>query len=202
MPKYKHVLFIDPGTSWGWALCEASKEGLYVTVSSGAMTLDGKTYGERALAFWDALADIAPAHLRADMLFAWEEAPFDFRGGSAARVAGGWYYAMTLFCEMHKIAYQPFNQSEIKAYVARQGFYTRRKPQPKKRAGESAAELAKRVRAWEETPFDKKPRPRPEWLLSIVDVSAKNRALRENEVDARWGLEYVLDAMKREERVP
>jgi hypothetical protein len=195
--NYRKVIFIDPGTSFGWAsfttgtLPDAKGFGKNPLITSGAVTLPSEP-GPRVLGFEKKLNILMPT-IRVERkkagtcisfidgyFLAWEEAAFS-RHHTASRMYGMWEGLLLLFCEMHKIPYMAVNGSTIKAYARKQGFLlTCRSREP-----------AKNKRGWNYVKLKggTKPIPRPEWLLT-----SKGK-LQEHEIDARWGLECVLNQL-------
>jgi len=176
--NYRKVIFIDPGTSFGWAsfttgtLPDAKGFGKNPLITSGAVTLPSEP-GPRVLGFEKKLNILMPT-IRVERkkagtcisfidgyFLAWEEAAFS-RHHTASRMYGMWEGLLLLFCEMHKIPYMAVNGSTIKAYARKQGF------------------CEKKGKPW----------MRPGWRL------ASKGKLQEHEIDARWGLECVLNQLK------
>ena len=160
------ILFIDPGTTFGWAHTEQN------WVESGIVNLSKLTFGQRVSTFHKWLEANIPGMSMEAVLF---EECFQ-KGPYAAQVYGGWLYGITLICETHNIPYLGVNVNTIRAYARKQGFYNDKVVAKKSaKMGITMAVL-----------LDKKPRPRPEWKLSALP------RMQNNESDARWGLEYVL----------
>jgi hypothetical protein len=179
--KYNKVIFIDPGTNLGWAEWRPSKiVRRSVSVKSrqrglqdgGAIALPHEP-GERVRAFMEELERLMGAFCTVDpkIYLAWEEAAFG-QFGRADRMYGTWEGLLLYFCEMHGVTYRAINQSTLKAYIREQGFYL----------GAKERKLLK--------PKDRKPKPRPEWKLYSLPK------LQEHEIDARWGLEYVVKQLE------
>ena len=185
--KYTKVIFIDPGTSFGWASCT---EGCY---DSGAIPLP-KNPGLRVLDFWVRLGIIVNMWYKEKVFVAWEEAAW---GGhsKADRMYGTWEGLLLLFCEMHSIPYMAVNGSTLKAFARKNGFYTSRPPKPRKLKTDNVRMYNSKMSAWENDniEYDKKPRPRPGWIISSAGK------LQEHEIDARWGLEYILKELANKE---
>lgn len=208
--KYRKVVFIDPATIFGWAMQSDITPGIE-QITSGAVVLPSEP-GPRVKAFWLQLEQMFFPNLinipygeftrrleynrlsdkPEETFFAWEEAAFSWHGAAQSRMYGTWEGLLLLFCEMHKIPYCTVNQATIKAYAQKQGLFTPRKPRPRWHKGEKPVEHIRRIEAWAITPFDAKPRPRPEWKLTSA---AK---IQNNECDARWGLEYILKQLETE----
>lgn len=170
--NYRKVLFIDPGTNFGWAEYHNQEKEtqslVFISSRSGAMKLTGETLGERVMELWHELESLAVIQ-QVDFL-AWEEAAFS-RFGKQDRMYGTWEGVLLLFCEMNKIPYMTLNQSTIKAYAKKQGFYGEKNSKGKKL----------------------KPAPRPEWKLMSTPK------LQEHEIDSRWGLECLVKQLEEEE---
>lgn len=189
--KYQKVIFIDPGTNFGWAVMDRCGKKSY---TSGVVTLP-KESGPRVVEFWEWLEDNilgAKAATSLTLTFlAWEEAAWGGYG-TAMRMYGMWEGLLIKFCEDHEISYCTVNGSTLKSYIRKQGFYLpppRRPSKPKKGATKKAQDAYKALlEKWNAAKkgFDVKPRPRPEWPLTSKEK------LQNNETDARWGLEYVL----------
>lgn len=197
--KYKKIVFIDPATTFGWARRSAITGAAHI-IESGVVVLP-KDPGLRVMKFWNELGKIitpTPGEVvrqrpALSTFVVWEEAAFSWHGASQSRMYGTWEGILLLFCEIHKIPYATVNVSTIKAYARQQGFFTPRKPKPRRRKGEKKIDWQHRVKVWENVPFDAKPRPRPEWVLTGKNdvFGLIGRKYDDNEVDARWGLEYV-----------
>jgi hypothetical protein len=194
----KKIIFIDPGTSFGWA--EHRNDGAWSKNFSGAITMTFKTPGENVKWFWDhlnALVLTPDRPIAADTIIAWEEAAFS-RFGRQDRMYGTWEGILLLFCELHKIEYHALNVATIKAYARKQGFYTRPPQAPRKKKGERIRAFNARLKEWQKSingkHFDAKPKPRPEWQLSSVGK------FQEHEIDARWGLECLRSQLKEENK--
>lgn len=174
--SYKKIVFIDPGTTMGYAVVDDNK--LITSPEhyfSGSENLS-KDPGLRVVNFWNALkkiigADPIETQDNDGILVAWEEAAFS-RYHTASRMYGMWEGLLLHYCEMHKVAYLAVNQSSIKSYCRKSGYLKDYDTVNGKRV------KVKGKRA--------KPSPREIWKLT----SEKN--LREHEIDARWGLEYVI----------
>jgi len=118
-------------------------------------------------------------------ILAWEEAAFCGHS-KADRMYGTWEGLLILFCEVHKIPYMTLNQSTIKAYARKQGFY-------EKKSEIVVASPKKTKKGFYVKKPKSKPSPRPEWKLNSASK------LQEHEIDARWGLECLLEKLKEEE---
>lgn len=203
--KYRKVIFIDPATTLGWASVDRDKASDPKFYSSGVVTLYNNSPGERAYDFWKFLGQIMldkNGKRAYEIFLAWEESAFSWRGAAQSRMYGTWEGLLLLFCEMHKIPCTTVNGSTIKAYAKKHGFYNRRPPKPYRRPGEIVIRFKERLDKWRldglDHEYDAKPRPRPEWKLSAIsDLGQMNSKFNDNEVDARWGLEYVLKQLEK-----
>lgn len=188
--KYNKVVFIDPGTKFGFAIANNVETFDPFQLSSGASALPSEP-GPKVMEFWKKLHDIVGTKEPVQTLVAWEEAAFTFNNPRQERWYGTWEGVLLLFCELYKIPYMSVHNSTIKACANHAGYFDRRKPKPRKSKDETAVHYHMRVKAWsEDKNFDKKPRPRKEWKLT----SAPD--LQEHEIDSRWGLELVLNKLK------
>lgn len=207
--KYRKIIFIDPATVFGWAIAEevsdlGSMNGAHI-ISSGGVVVLPTDPGPRVAKFWNELGRIITPTSEETILqrpaiptfVAWEEAAFSWHGAAQSRMYGTWEGILLLFCEVHNIPYMTVNGATIKAYAKSQGFYNQRKPKPRQRkhgpwapGREPITIYNRRVEFWENEPFDAKPLPRPEWKLASVGK------MQNNEVDARWGLEYIIKQLK------
>jgi hypothetical protein len=176
---YTKIIFIDPGTKWGWTIWEKDSllypvDECWDGVTTGSCILPTAP-GPRVVEFWNMLEDITKLGLKwpgsavahEGMFIAWEESAFT--GFSKAdRMYGMWEGLLILFCELHKVPYLALSGSRIKGYIGREGFY----PSMKERKLLPKAE--------------RKPRPRLEWQFTC------EKKMLEHEVDSRWGLEYLI----------
>jgi len=161
----QNIMFIDPGTTFGWARTEED------WCRSGVVDLSKQTFGQRAVAFYKWLDDNCAGMNAVVFEECFQKGPY------AAQVYGGWLFGLALYCETHNIPYLGVNVNTIRAYARRQGFFNDKV---------TAKKFQRQHNTSFPVPLDKKPRPRPEWKLS-APIRSQN-----NESDARWGLEYVL----------
>lgn len=193
------ILFIDPATNLGYAVGDTDNSLMF----SGAESLKGQTMGEKVYELWELLNTLFSKYLATknnvseQMLIAWEEAAFSFKNPKQERMYGTWEGVLSLFCEQKKIPYMTVHNSTIKAYASKQGYFDRRKPKPRRYKEESLSQYKHRVTSWEsDKHFDRKPRPRPGWNLTAISYIDKVVKPNDNEVDALWGLEYLISKCK------